>query len=282
MTENTTATGTPATAEAPAPLTDKQKTEILETLLPDIRAAIVAYNKEVEEHNAKNESIKAAESQNPTLIKAEIYEQNTAKNAKLKRIREQELKLIEQQEALRKQAYEIIDTDGLMPRELKPEEVQKLKDETAKSSQTLRAKVETFKGMENMLPMYSGKLIPLLSEIKTRRGTGAAKSTGTGEGPKRPRFKRIEVNGVTKDDKGNTVYGVVNGEEKYTISFLREYLKKQHKGIKWPTKELQDAYFAGDDPDNMPEVKEFTMPYTFKDESGNEHTVNYVIKAYRP
>lgn len=275
MSENTTATETPE-------LTSEQKAEIFNSLPEELRKALDDFNREVNEHNAKVESIKAAESKDPKLIKAEIYEQNTQGNKKLARIREQELKLLEQVESLRKQAYEIIDTDGLMPKDLSEAEVQKLKDETSESLKTLKGKAETYKGMEEMLPMYKGKLLIHLGEIKTRRGTGGGtKSSASGEGPKRPRFKKIEVNGVTQDDKGNTVYQVVDGEDKYTLGFTAQYLKKQHKGIKWTTKDLQDAYFAGQDADNMPEIHTFEMPYTFKDESGNDHTVVYTIKAYR-
>jgi hypothetical protein len=274
MSENTTATETQE-------LTTEQKTELYNSLPEELRKALDDFNREVNEHNVKVESIKAADSKDPVLIKAEIYEQNTANNKKLARIREQELKLLEQVENLRKQAYEIIDTDGLMPKELSESEVQKLKDETAESLKALKLKAETYKGMEEMLPMYKGKLLIHLNEIKTRRGTGGTKSTASGEGPKRPRFKKIEINGVTEDDKGNTVYQTVDGEPKYTLTFASQYLKKQHKGIKWTAKELQDAYFAGQDADNMPEVHTFEMPYTFKDGSGNEHTVVYSIKAYR-
>lgn len=275
MSENTAAAETPE-------LTDAQKEELFNSLPEELRKALSDFNAEVAEHNKKVEAIKAADSTDPKQIKAEIYEQNSGNNKKLARLREQELKHLEAIENLRKQAYEIIETDGLMPKDLSEEEVEKLKGETTDSLKSLKLKAETYKGMEEMLPMYKGKLLIHLDEIKTRRGTGGGtKSVASGDGPKRPRFKKIEVNGVTQDDKGNTVYGVVNGEEKYTISLLRDYLKKQHKGIKWTTKDLQDAYFEGQDADNMPEVHTFELPYTFKDEKGNEHTVTYTIKAYR-
>lgn len=277
MSENNAA----ATDNATPELTAEQKQEIFNALPEELRKALEDFNREVNEHNAKVESIKAAESKDPKLIKAEIYEQNSSGNKKLARIRAEELQLIERIETLRKQAYEIIDTDGLMPKDLSEAEVEKLKGETADSLKSLKAKAETYKGMEEMLPMYKGKLLIHLDEIKTRRGTGGTKSVASGEGPKRPRFKKIEINGVTEDDKGNTVYQTVDGEPKYTLTFASQYLKKQHKGIKWTAKELQDAYFAGQDADNMPEIHTFEMPYTFKDEKGNEHTVTYTIKAYR-
>lgn len=281
MAENTPAENVKSDAE----LTDAQKEEIFNSLPDELKQAITNHNDGVRKHNQAIESIKSAESQDPKQIKAEIYEQNNEKgganNKKLARLLEEENKLRERIEQIRKQAYEIIDTDGLMPKDLSEEEVEKLKAETAESLKSLKAAAETYANMEGMLPMYKGKLVMHLEEIKTRRGTGTRSSSGGTGTTRRPRFKKIEVNGVTQDDKGNTVYQMVDGNEKYTIGFLVDYLKKQHRAFKVTTKGIQDLYYAGEDENNLPDVKEFTIPYTYKNEAGNEHTVNYVVKAYR-
>lgn len=277
MAENAAATET-TTPE----LTEDQKRELFESLPGDFKEAINNFNALADKHNGKQDSIKAAESQDPKLIKAEIYEQNTQNHKALGVIRKKELQLLEQIEKLRKEAYEIIDTDGLMPKDLTEDEVAKLKAEVAESGKELKDQANALAKFESMMPMFKGKLLIHLNEVKSRRGTGGAKSTASGEGPKRPRFKKIEINGVTEDDKGNKVYGVTDsGEHKFTFGFASAYLKKQHKGIKWTTKDLQDAYYSGEDENNLPDVKEFVMPYTFKDESGNDHTVNYTLKCYR-
>jgi hypothetical protein len=261
--------------------TAEELAKLFEALPGEFKEAIQSFNALAEKHNAKVDSVKAAESQDPKLIKAEIYEQNSSGNKKLAVLRERELKLQEQIEKIRKDAYEIIDTDGLMPKDLTPEEVEKLKGEVTEGNKELKDQTQSLSKLEEMLPMFKGKILIHLAEVKSRRGTGGSKATASGEGPKRPRFKRIEINGVTGDDKGNTVYGAVDGNEKYTFGLAAAYLKKQHKGIKWTTKDLQDAYYAGEDENNLPDVKEFKMPYTFKDESGNEHTVEYSVKCYR-
>jgi chromosome segregation ATPase len=276
MTENTT-----ATVDAPE-LTQAQKDEMFNALPGELQEAITNINASTDEHNAKVDSLKASEAKDPKLIKAEIYEQNSAGNKKLARIRTEELSLLEKVEALRKQAYEIIDTDGLMPKELSEAEIEKLKGEVADSTKELRDQVGAILKFEDMVPTFKGKLSVHMKPISTRRG--AAKTTGTtakGEGPKRPRFKRIEINGVTQDDKGNTVWQSVKGEEKYTFTFAAAYLKKQHKNITWSSSDLQDAYYKGLDENNLPDEHTFEMPFTYKDEAGNDQTVKYTVKAYR-
>lgn len=279
MAENATATENPSAPE----LSEEAKAQIFEALPTEIKEAIIAFNKLADKHNSMQASIKASESQNPTQIKAEIYEQNSGNNKKLEIIRKKELQLLKQIEEFRKEAYEIIDAEGLMPKDLKPEEVQKLKDEVAVSGKELKDQTTALTKLEDMVPaMFKDKITIHLNEVVSRRGTGGSKASANGEGPKRPRFKRIEINDVIEDDKGNKVYGVTDsGEQKFTFGFAAAYLKKQHRAIKWTTKDLQDKYYAGEDENNLPEVKEFVMPYTFKDEAGNDHTVNYKLKCYR-
>lgn len=168
-----------------------------------------------------------------------------------------------------------------MPKDLSEEEVSKLKEETSQSHAALKAKSAAIVQMEEMMPMFKGKLLPLVDEIKTRRGTGGgSKSSSTGE-IKRPRFKRITVNNVTEDDKGNKVYTTDDkGEAKFTFSGVVAYLKKQHKGIKVVAKDLTDLYFGDkSSQDELPDTVTFTVPYTFTSEGGNETTVNYEIQA---
>lgn len=281
MSENTTpATG--STEEVKAP-TAEELAEMFKALPGEFQTTLTDLNKLIAEHNAKVDSIKSSEAKDPKLIKAEIFEQNPSDNKKLSILRDKELKLQEQIEAIRKQAYEIIDTDGLMPQELNEEQLEKLKTEVTESTKELRERSNALLKFEEMMPMFAGKITPHIAEIKTRRG---AAKTGTssgakGDGPKRLRFKKIEINGVTDDGKGNTVYQLVDGEPKYTFTFASQYLKKQHKGIKWAPKDLTDTFLEGKDEDNLPEVSEFVMPHVFKDEKGNEHTVNYTVKCYR-
>jgi hypothetical protein len=229
-------------------LTPEQKAEMFNALPGEFQKAISDLNGSIGDHNVKVTSIQSAEKKDPKLIKAEIFEQNPDNHVKLKRLRDQELKLIDSIEKLRAEAYAIIEKDGLM---------------------------------QAMMPMFKGKLSIHIDEIKTRRGAAkTGTSTSTGE-VKRLRFKKIEVNGVTQDDKGNTVYQLKDGEEKYTFTFASQYLKKQHKGINWSSKDLTDAYLEGKDENNLPEVSEFVMPHTYKADNGNEHTVEYTIKCYR-
>lgn len=283
MTENnTTATEVKSTEEVKTP-TPEELAKLFSALPSEFQKAINDLNDEINSHNSKVESIKASEAKDPKLIKAEIFEQNPANNKKLAQLRAQELKLQEQIEKIRTEAYKVIDDDGLMPKELTEEQIEKLKGEVTDSTKNLRESVGALLKFEEMMPMFKGKFTPHIAEIKTRRGAAkTGSSTGkTGEGPKRLRFKKIEVNGVTQDDKGNTVSQQVNGEDKYTFTFASQYLKKQHKGINWTAKDLTDAYLQGLDENNLPEVHEFVLPHTYKDSTGNEHTVNYTVKAYR-
>jgi hypothetical protein len=262
-------------------LTPEQKAEMFNALPGEFQKAISDLNGSIGDHNVKVTSIQSAEKKDPKLIKAEIFEQNPDNHVKLKRLRDQELKLIDSIEKLRAEAYAIIEKDGLMPKELSEDELTKLKAEITDSTKSLRQQVEALTTMEAMMPMFKGKLSIHIDEIKTRRGAAkTGTSTSTGE-VKRLRFKKIEVNGVTQDDKGNTVYQLKDGEEKYTFTFASQYLKKQHKGINWSSKDLTDAYLEGKDENNLPEVSEFVMPHTYKADNGNEHTVEYTIKCYR-
>jgi len=269
---------TETATEAPV-LSAEDKAKLFSELPDYLQTAVRELNEAIAEHNAKVNSILSAESKDPKLIKAEIFEQNPDNNEKLSVLRKRELKLIEQLEKIRDEAYKVIEDDGLMPKEVSPEEVEKLKAETVKSHSELKTKAATLVQMEDMVPMFKGKLAILADDIKNRRGTGA-KSSSTGE-IKRPRFKRIEVNGVIEDDKGNKVYTVDDkGDPKFTFSGVVAYLKKQHKGIKVVAKDLTDTYFGDKgSQDELPETVTFTVPYTFKTEGGNETTVNYEIKA---
>jgi hypothetical protein len=263
-------------------MTPEQLEEAFKSVPEAFQDAISTLNQEVDSHNSKVESVRASEAKDPKLIKAEIYEQNPNNNKKLKVLYTEELKLREQIENLRKQAYEVIETDGLMPKELSPEEIEKLKVEVTESTKELREKVSALLKLEEMMPFLKGKLGVHIHEIKTRRGAAkTGTTTSNGDGPKRIRFKKIEVNGVTEDDKGNKVYGLKDGEEKYTFTFASMYLKKQHKTIKWTAKDLTDAYLQGEDENNLPDEKEFEMPLTFKDENGNDQTLVYKVKCYR-
>jgi hypothetical protein len=284
MSENTKAQEVKADANANAnaePTAEELKA--MYDALPELmREAVDKINAEIAEHNKKVESVKAANEKNPTLIKAEIFEQNPDNNKKLATLRKEYEKLSEQLDALTKQAYAVIESDGLMPKELTEAEVTKLKTEVSDSNKSLKDQVSALTQFEAMMPMLKGKILPLISEMKTLRGTGTKSAgTKTGEGPMRLRFKRIEINGVTSDDKGNTVYGEKDGEQKFTFTFASQFLRKQHKGITWVANDLTDKYLEGQDKDNLPEVREFEMPYTFKTENGNETTVVYKVKCFR-
>jgi len=283
MTENTaTENKTQETQEVKTPTPEELK-KLFSELPGEFQKAINDLNSEIEGHNSKVQSILAADAKDPKLIKAEIFEQNPGNNKKLAALRAQELKLIAQLEKLRDEAYKVIDEDGLMPKELSETEIEKLKGEVTDSTKDLREKVSALLKFEEMMPIFAGKFSPHISEIKTRRGAAkTGTSTGkTGEGPKRIRFKKIEVNGLTQDAQGNTVSQKVAGEDKYTFTFASQYLKKQHKSINWTAKDLTDAYLKGLDENNLPEAHEFVMPHTYKDSAGNEHTVEYKVKAYR-
>ncbi|MFE1145212.1 hypothetical protein [Streptomyces rochei] len=262
-------------------LSAEAKQEIFNGLPEYLQGAVKELNEAIKAHNASVESIKASEAKDPKLIRAEIREQNPSGNERIAKINDRITKLNEQIEKLVKEADKVIDEDGLMPKELNEEQVKKLKEDTAESLKQLKEKSAAIAQMEEMMPMFKGKLLILVDEIKTRRGTGGGgKSATTGE-VKRPRFKEITVNGVTEDDKGNKVYTLDSeGKPKFTFTGAAAYLKKQHRAFKIVAKDLTDLYFGGkDSQDELPDTVTFTVPYTYKDEQGNEHTVNYEIKA---
>lgn len=264
-------------------ITAEQKAKFFEELPSEFKEAITKVNSDIQTHNLKIDAIKASEAQDPKLIKAELFEQNPSNNQKIARLYAEYLKLIESAEKLKDQAYSIMDTEGLMPKDLSEAEINNLKTQVTDSTKDLRESVNALLKFEEMMPMFKDKISIHIAEIKTRRGaakTGSA-TKASGEGPKRIRFKRIEVNGVTQDDKGNTIAQTVNGEEKYTFTFTAQYLKKQSKSINWTAKDLTDAYLKGLDENNLPDEHEFVMTHTFKDNNSNEQTVNYKIKAYR-
>lgn len=278
MAENTT-------TEAAAPSTEDLR-KLFDSLPGEFQETIANLNKAIDTHNANVIKVKRADEADPKLIKAEIFEQNPDNNEKLAVLRKQELKLIEQLEKIRTQAYEVIDKDGLMPKELTAEEVEKLKKDVTESTKSLRDQAQTLEKFEEMMPIFKGKLSIHLHEIKTRRGaakTGSSSASQTGV--KRPRFKKILVNGVdeeTIDGKTQTVWGEVNGDKKYTMTFLSQFLRKKSAVLNWTPKDLQDAYFGDkSDQSEIPDTHEFTMTHKFKDEQGNEKTVNFVITAIK-
>lgn len=285
MAENTTENAAPVKSEEDKA---KEMRELFESLPSEFKDTINKLNAEIDAHNANVVKVKRADEKDPKLIKAEIYEQNPDNNEKLAVIRKQELKLIEQMEKLRKQAYEVIEKDGLMPKDLSPEEVEKLKKDVTESTKSLKDQATTLEKFEEMMPLFKGKLTIHLHEIKTRRGT--AKSGGgqsaAQTGVKRPRFKKILVNGSdqAQDPQGNThtVWQEVNGEPKYTMTFLSQFLKKMSPVLNWTPKDLQDAYFGDkSDQSEIPDTHKFVMTHTFKNEAGNEQTVNYEITAIK-
>lgn len=270
--------------------TNEPTTEQLKALfdaLPDeFKKTISDLNNSIDTHNANVIKVKRADDADPKLIKAEIFEQNPDNNEKLARLRKEELKYLEAAEKLRIQAYEVIEKDGLMPKELTSEEVDKLKKEVTESTKGLRDQATTLEKFEEMMPIFKGKLVIHLHEIKTRRG--AAKTSGSSSGAtgiKRPRFKKLLVNGsdqATINGKTETVWGEVNGEPKYTLTFLSMFLKKQSSVLNWSAKDLQDAYFGDkSDQSEIPDTHEFVMTHTYKDEKGNDQTVNYTITAIK-
>ncbi|MGS2592225.1 hypothetical protein [Streptomyces hebeiensis] len=193
-------------------------------------------------------------------------------------------KLNAQIEKIVAEAYKVIDDEGLMPAELSEEELNKLKSEVTESTKELREHTKVLSGFEEMMPNLKGNLIIHLEPIKDRRGTGKASgSASKGEGSKRIRFKRIEINNAVEDSKGNTVWQKdADGNQKYTFTFAAKFLGKQHKGINWSPNDLTKAYLESvPDENNLPEVHTFTMPFTYKDSNGNDQTINFEIKAYR-
>lgn len=247
----------------------------------EFREAINKVNADIDAHNKDVAAVQSAEKKDPLLIKEEVWSQDTHKDKDVSRLYREYLKLVEQSEKIKDQAYALIDERGLMPKDLSPEEIEKLKAQVSESTSNLRKQQSAFAEMEKVMPLLAGKLTPHIKEIKTRRGTAKTSTSSTGEATKRIRFKRIEVNDQVEDDKGNKVSSEVNGETKYTFTFAANYLKKQHRGINWTPKDLTDAYLKGLDENNLPDVHTFVMPYTYKDANGNEHTVEYRIKCYR-
>lgn len=287
----TTPVKTPSVGTQPTPekakaaevkATPEELKKAFDSLPVEFKEAIAKINKDIQEHNKKVDSIKAAEATDPLLIKAEIFEQNPSNNKNVATLLAEYRKLEEQMENVRKDAYKVIDTDGLMPASVTPEKLTALKTDVTESTKELREVSSAFAKMEDAMPMFKGKLVKHFEEIKTRRGVAKQTSSSKGEsGTKRPRFKKLTVNGVTQDDKGNTVWQKVDDEERYTFTFLSQYLKKQHAGITWGANDFTAAYMEGQDPDNLPETSEFTMTHTFTTKAGNAETVDYVIKTYR-
>lgn len=277
MAENTTTTEAPSAEELK---------KLFESLPGEFQETITKLNAAIDAHNANVIKVKRADEADPKLIKAEIFEQNPDNNEKLAVLRKQELKLIEQLEKIRTQAYEVIDKDGLMPAELSADEIEKLKKDVTESTKSLRDQAQTLEKFEEMMPIFKGKLTVHLREIKTRRGAAKTGSSSSGAtGIKRPRFKKLLVNGVdqeTIDGKTQTVWGEVNGEQKYTLTFLSQFLKKKSAVLNWSAKDLQDAYFGDkSDQSELPDTHTFVMTHKFKDEAGNEKSVNYEITAIK-
>lgn len=280
MSENTAPAANASESTEPKELTAEEKKAIFDSLPKEFQAGVNELNKEIAEHNSNVATVQAAEKQDANLIKAEIFEQSEDKD--IKRLYDKYNELLAAADKLKDQAYEQIEKKKLMPGELTPEALEALKVTITESTKSLRDKQNAFVQIEAFMPPVKGKLIPLLEEIKTRRGISSAKGSSSQEGVKRLRFKRITVNNVTEDEKGNKVYGMVGGNEKYTFTFAANYLKKQHKGISWSPKDLTDAYLASvPDADNLPDSHVFEMPYTFKNGEGVETTVSYQIKTER-
>lgn len=277
MAENTTTTEAPSAEELK---------KLFDSLPGEFQESITKVNAAIDAHNANVIKVKRADEADPKLIKAEIFEQNPDNNEKLAVLRKQELKLIEQLEKIRTQAYEVIDKDGLMPAELSADEIEKLKKEVTESTKSLRDQAQTLEKFEELMPVFKGKLTVHLHEIKTRRGAAKTSSSSSGAtGIKRPRFKKLLVNGVdqeTIDGKTQTVWGEVNGEAKYTLTFLSQFLKKKSAVLNWSAKDLQDAYFGDkSDQSELPDTHKFVMTHEFKDEQGNLKSVNYEITAIK-
>lgn len=283
MAENTTAN---TTEELKAPTAEELRA-MFDALPNEFKATITKLNADIDDHNSKVDKVKASEAKDPKLIKAEIFEQNPGNNEKLARLLKEYDKFVTAAEKIRAQAYEVIEKDGLMPKELSAEEVEKLKSEVTVSTKNLRDQAQTLEKFEEMAPaLFKGKLTVHLHEIKTRRG--AAKTgvqSGAQTGAKRPRFKKILVNGSDQDTingKTVTVWQEVNGEPKYTMTFLSQFLRKKSAVINWTAKDLQDVYFGEkSDQSEIPDTHTFVMTHHFKDENGNEKSVDFEITAIK-
>lgn len=267
---------TPKDAEAIKAAAEAKRKAEFDGLSDSFKDAIKEVNKNIATHNGKVDSLKSAASKDPKAIKADIFEQSD--NKIITRMRTEYDKLMEQAEKLRMAAYTEIDKHGLMPKDLSEAEVTSLKSEVTESTKTIRSQVDALETFEKMFKI---PLTTYVDEIKTQRGISKSGGNSSQEGVKRPRFKKIEINGLTQDANGKTVGKTVDGETKYTLTFAAQYLAKQHKGITWTSGDLQEAYYQGLDQDNLPEIHTFVMPYTYKDANGNEQTVNYTIKTYR-
>lgn len=268
----------PATTPTPTAPSAEEIAKRIEALPEPLKSTMIALNKSIADHNANVVKLQAAEKSDTTVIKAEIFEQS--KDPQLKAMYAEYVKMCEALEKLKDQAYAHIDKAGLMPKDLTEDEITKLKNETQESLKDIKAKSQSFATFEQMAPEY--KLSELISEVKTRRGqSSGTKATGKETGIRRPRFKLIEINNVTEDSAGNTVYGLNGEEKKFTFGFASQYLRKQHKGITWSSNDLQDKYYEGEDENNLPDVKTFDMTHSYKDDNGNEQTITYKVKAYR-
>ena len=278
MSENTT--------ETPAAPSAEELQSLFDSLPGEFKETITKLNAEIDAHNANVIKVKRASEADPKLIKAEIFEQNPENNAKIARLLKEYDKFMEAAEKLRSQAYEVIEKDGLMPKELTEAEVEKLKKDVTESTKSLRDQATTLEKFEEMMPIFKGKLTVHLHEIKTRKGTAkTGGSSASQTGVKRPRFKKILVNGVdqeTINGKTYTVWGEVNGDQKYTMTFLSQFLKKKSSVLNWTPKDLQDAYFGDkSDQSEIPDTHTFVMTHTFKDEAGNDKSVNFEITAIK-
>jgi hypothetical protein len=284
MAENTKTEATETESKAP---TAEELKVAYDSLPAEFKQTINDLNAAIKAHNANVNKVVASEATDPKLIKAEIFEQNPDNNTKLARLRVEELKHLEAAEKIRTQAYEVIEKDGLMPRELTEEEVTKLKASVTESTKNLRDQASTLAKFEDMMPMFKNKLVIHLEEIKTRRGTGkvGGAQSAAQTGVKRPRFKKILVNGSdqeTINGKTLTVWGEANGEQKYTMTFLSKFLKAKNPVLTWTAKDLQDAYFGDkSDQSEIEDERTFVMTHEFKDEAGNTKSVNYEITAIK-
>lgn len=285
MTETTTAAPASKEAEkAPEPNAEDMAKEFA-ALPSEFREAVETVNAEITKHNANVRRVKAAEAQNTNQLKHEIYTQTD--NPKVKRLYEKEQELQAQIEKLRDQGYKLIESEGLMPKELTEDELNSLRKSVTDSVKDLRSKAEAVVTFEEIMPAYKGKIGKHLIAIETRRGSGKPSGTTGATGQRRIRFKRITVNGDIKDEKGNTVYSTGKNqtsgemEDKYTLGFLTKFLNKQSSSLNLSQNEVQDAYLKGLDENNLPDEHEFVIPHTYKDGKGNEHTVNFTVKAYR-
>lgn len=266
-----------------AEIKDSKGTELPE--LPDMfKDSVDALNRAIAEHNKNVTAVKSAMSgqKDVRALKSEIFEQRYKENKRLAVLRKEYDRLSEQLEKVVEQAYAVIDEAGLMPKALSPEEIEKLKKNIGSSGADLRKKIEALGTMEGMFNLPEGTITSRIDDIQTLRGVGVkAKSSGSGEtGIKRPRFSLIEINGVTEDESGNTVYKEVDGKRKYTLSFAARYLNARHPSINVTSSQLQEKYFGDKtSQDELPDVHEFDFPVTYKDENGNDQTIVYHFKA---